>query len=231
MCSSDLGALTGTGTASLSGTVAIGAASTIGGAGTLTLSGVVSGTALTKAGAGTLNLSGANTYTGLTTVSAGTLSAQNATALHWLGHSLGGLVILRMLECAPDLPPGRIVLAGTPSRGSYAARELSKHQLGEMAIGRSLAEWLAREDHGTFPGREIGVIAGSNGFGLGMFVAPELPEPNDGAGAVEETKLPAACDHIVRPVSHSGMLISHALANQTAAFWRNGRFTRETAAA
>ena len=157
--------------------------------------------------------------------------AQNATTLHWLGHSLGGLVILRMLECAPDLPPGRIVLAGTPSRGSYAARELSKHQLGEMAIGRSLAEWLAREDHGTFPGREIGVIAGSNGFGLGMFVAPELPEPNDGAVAVEETKLPAACDHIVLPVSHSGMLISHALANQVAAFWHNGSFTRETAAA
>ena len=102
---------------------------------------------------------------------------------------------------------------------------------GEMAIGRSLAEWLAREDHGTFPGREIGVIAGSNGFGLGMFVAPEMPEPNDGAVAVEETKLPAACDHIVLPVSHSGMLISHALANQVAAFWHNGSFTRETAAA
>jgi filamentous hemagglutinin family protein len=75
------GALTGTGTASLGGTVAIGAASTIGGTGTLTLSGIVSGTALTKTGAGTLVLSGANSYTGLTTVSAGTLTAQNATAL------------------------------------------------------------------------------------------------------------------------------------------------------
>jgi len=157
--------------------------------------------------------------------------AQAAETIHWVGHSLGGLVILRMLEIATDLPPGRIVLLGTPSRGSYAAREMSRHHLGEMAIGRSLAEWFAREHPGDFSHREIGVVAGSNSFGLGMFVAPDLPEPNDGEVAVDETRLACACDHIVLPVSHSGMLISHSVAEQTAAFLHNGCFEHRADAA
>jgi len=149
---------------------------------------------------------------------------QGDAPMHWVGHSLGGLVILRMLECAPDLPVGRIVLLGTPSCGSGAARVLSQHHLGGMAVGRSLAEWYAREAPGDFSAREIGVIAGSNAFGLGLLVAPDLPEPNDGAVAVDETRLAGARDHIVLPVSHSGMLFAHSVAVQTAAFLREGRF-------
>jgi pimeloyl-ACP methyl ester carboxylesterase len=155
--------------------------------------------------------------------------AQDAPQIHWVGHSLGGLVILRMLECTPKLAPGRIVLMGTPYHGSYAARALATHQLGAMALGESLAEWFARERQHKFPGREIGVIAGSHAFGLGMFVAPDLPEPNDGAVAVAETEVPGAHDSIVLPVSHSGMLVSRRLAVQAAAFLHHGRFDHATA--
>ena len=83
---SSAGALTGTGTASLSGAITLFGNSSIGGTGnTFTLSGIIgeSGGArtLTKAGSGTLILSGANTYSGATTVSAGTLSVSHADAL------------------------------------------------------------------------------------------------------------------------------------------------------
>ena len=156
-------------------------------------------------------------------------SAQDASPIHWVGHSLGGLVILQMLESTAALPPGRVVLMGTPFQGSYAARALGSHQLGAMALGHSLAEWIARDKPHRFPGREIGVIAGSHQFGLGLLVAHDLPEPNDGVVAAAETELPGARDRIVLPVSHSGMLISHSLANQTAAFLRDGHFDHETA--
>jgi autotransporter-associated beta strand protein len=65
--------------ASASGTVALGTASSIGGSGNLTLSGVISGGALTKIGEGTLTLNGtlANAHTGMTTVNAGTLVLGN----------------------------------------------------------------------------------------------------------------------------------------------------------
>lgn len=71
---------------------------------------------------------------------------------------------------------------------------------------------------------DIGVIAGRMSVGAGRIVAPELPGPNDGAVRVDETRLPAMRDHIVLNVSHSGMLVSRAVARQVCAFLRDGAF-------
>jgi hypothetical protein len=55
-------------------------------------------------------------------------------------------------------------------------------------------------------------------------LARGLPTPNDGVVTVAETELAAACDRIVLPVSHSGMLLSRRVARQTGAFLRAGKF-------
>jgi hypothetical protein len=78
-------------------------------------------------------------------------------------------------------------------------------------------------------GCEIGVIAGRMPVGAGRIVAPDLPAPHDGAVTVEETRLPAMRDHVVLNVSHSGMLVSRAVAQQVEAFLRNGAFEHEKA--
>jgi len=147
-----------------------------------------------------------------------------APRIHWVGHSLGGLVILRMLEREPALPPGRVVLLGVPYRDSYAGRVLAGSSLGASALGHSMREWLEIRKPADFPGRDIGVIAGSAGIGLGRLMAHGLPTPNDGVVGVAETELAAARDRIVLPVSHSGMLLSRAIARQTGAFLRDGGF-------
>jgi len=59
---------------------------------------------------------------------------------------------------------------------------------------------------------------------LGRVVARGLPTPNDGVVTVAETALAAACDRIVLPVSHSGMLFSRRVARQSGAFLRDGKF-------
>jgi pimeloyl-ACP methyl ester carboxylesterase len=148
----------------------------------------------------------------------------NASRLHLVGHSLGGLTALRAIEVATALPPGRVVLLGTPVTGSYAARRLQRLPGGRTVLGRSLAEWLRSPRPMAVPARETGVIAGRLSLGLGKLVAPRLPQPNDGVVSVEETQLPGMHDHIVLPVSHSGMLVSRAVARQICAFLREGGF-------
>ena len=147
-----------------------------------------------------------------------------APHIHWVGHSLGGLVILRMLEREPALPPGRVVLLGVPYGDGYAQRALAASRLGARMLGRGIGEWLDIRKPENFPGREIGVIAGSRSRGLGRVVARGLPAPNDGVVSVAETELAAACDRIVLPVSHSGMLFSRRVARQSGAFLCTGRF-------
>lgn len=147
-----------------------------------------------------------------------------AGRLHLVGHSLGGLIVLRMLEETPGLPPGRIVVAGTPFAGSYAADRLCRLPGGRRALGRSMPEGLTRGGRDPGAGRELGVIAGSLSLGLGRIVAPDLPGPNDGAVTVAETAVPGAQDRIVIHVSHSGMLLSLLVARQVCAFLRDGAF-------
>ena len=147
-----------------------------------------------------------------------------APTVHWVGHSLGGLVILRMLEREPGLQPGRTVLLGTPYAGTHSGSVLARSVLGTRMLGLSVAEWLTLVKPVRFPGRQIGVIAGTRSVGLGRIVARDLPLPNDGAVTVAETRLAAACDRIDLAVSHSGMLLSHRIAHQVGAFLRDGCF-------
>ena len=160
------------------------------------------------------------------------LRAVESEQIHLVGHSLGGLVILKFLEhesarpSAPRLPPGRVVLMGSPLQGIAVARSLSRFPLLKAALGRSIVGEAHAPDVRRWGGaRDVGVIAGSVSLGVGRLFA-DLPEPNDGTVAVEETMLDGAADHIVLPVSHTGMVFSPVVAQQTADFLQNGRFTR-----
>ena len=144
-----------------------------------------------------------------------------------VGHSLGGLIVLRTLERGPGFTPGRVVLTGAPVTESFSARRLARLPGGRAALGRSLPDWLDANRPALDRCVEIGVIAGRLPVGLGRLVAPDLPAPSDGVVSVAETRLPGMRDHIVLNVSHSGMLVSRAVAQQICEFLRNGAFEHQ----
>jgi pimeloyl-ACP methyl ester carboxylesterase len=165
----------------------------------------------------------------------GYLQKTPADTLHLVGHSMGGLVILKLFELgllatgplagvATALPPGRIVLTGSPVRGSRSAERLARLPLGRRILGRTAAHVLLRPGEPRWSGvRDLGVIAGDRAVGLGRLLG-SLEGPSDGTVRVAETDLPGAVAQIRLPVSHSGMVFSAAVAAQIAAFLRDGRF-------
>jgi pimeloyl-ACP methyl ester carboxylesterase len=154
------------------------------------------------------------------------VTALGAERIDFVGHSLGGIVVLRLLEKHPDLPPGRAVLLGSPLKGSRAAQGVARWPIGAAILGRNIeAEVLMPQQRSWDGRRDLGIIAGDMSLGLGRFFGA-LDEANDGTVSVAETQLEGATDHIVMPVSHTGMLFSTEVAHQTAQFLANGRFGR-----
>jgi pimeloyl-ACP methyl ester carboxylesterase len=163
------------------------------------------------------------------------LGGLNADTLHLVGHSMGGAVILELFErsvtrSAPAigrLPPGRIVLLGTPVRGSRAARNLSRLPFGRRMLGRTAHDALLPERDRRWSGeRELGIIAGTVPVGFGRFMGP-FEAPSDGTVLVEETLMPGATQHLNMRTTHSGMVYSAPVARQIASFLREGRFATE----
>ncbi len=143
--------------------------------------------------------------------------------VHFVGHSLGGLLALQTLRHKPDLIDGRVVCLGSPLRGSSVARALANFPGGSSLLGRSaqtLSEGLQKWD-GI---QAVGVIAGRLPLGLGLALGA-LSAPHDGTVSVEETRLPGLTDHCVVAATHTGLPFSDEAAKQTIAFLRDGPFT------
>lgn len=149
------------------------------------------------------------------------IGAGSAPLVHLVGHSFGGLVVLKALQDAPSLPRGRAVLLGSPVRGSGVARRLLGWAPGRLLL-RAAGPPLAAGAGHLPPGREIAVIAGSMGLGLGRLSGARLG-PSDGTVGVAETLLEGLSGSLLLPVSHTGMLFSPRVAAATVRFLLRGR--------
>lgn len=149
----------------------------------------------------------------------------DATRVHLVGHSLGGVIVMRYLQRFADPRVERAVLIGSPVAGCRAAASFAEHAGGELMMGQSLAVWRQPVDVSVDSRFEVGAIAGTRPLGLGAVVM-RLPTPNDGVVCVDETRFPALRDHIEFPIGHTLMLVSPRVARQTASFLKTGAFRR-----
>lgn len=144
-------------------------------------------------------------------------------SVHLVAHSLGGLVLLHLFDLFPGQPPGRVVLLGSPVQGSGVAQNMSDRDWLKPLLGRSLDRGLLGNLPPWKAGRELGVIAGTSGIGIGRILGG-LQGENDGTVAVGETHLPGAKAFCSLNVGHMGLLFSDEVARAVARFIRQGNF-------
>ena len=146
----------------------------------------------------------------------------DAPILHFVGHSLGGLVIRHLFDYAPAQRPGRVVTLGTPHKPSHTAQLLYRAALLPL-LGMSIDQGVVGGVPHWTGSHPLGSIAGNIGIGLGRLV-PGLPKPNDGTVSVNETECPGMSDHITLPVTHTSMVFSRPVVEQAVVFLKEGRF-------
>ena len=143
---------------------------------------------------------------------------------HFVGHSLGGLVILEALQHRPQTAVGRVVLMGAPVNGCYSGRRLAGYPGGRWFLGASEALWREGRCARWSRPEALGVVAGTLPLGLGRLFGA-LPGVNDGVVRLEETAVEGMAERIALPVGHSAMLVSPRVAQNVASFLAEGRFS------
>jgi pimeloyl-ACP methyl ester carboxylesterase len=152
------------------------------------------------------------------------LHDDGAGAVALVGHSLGGLIALTAAShaAADGWPLGRIVLIGSPARGSAIADRMKNFAPFRLLAGDcGQAVTPAEAAKIPVPAAEIAVIAGGNGRGG---YNPFLKGDNDGVVTVAETRLPGAeADFLLLPAVHTMLPRRRAAAAATLRFLETGR--------
>lgn len=147
-------------------------------------------------------------------------------SIHFVTHSLGGILVRQYLS-ENDIPElGRVVMLGPPNQGSAAV-----DQLGDVPgfdwlngpagkqLGQGENSVPLRLGPATF---ELGVIAGNRT--IDPVTSAVLENPDDGRVSVEDTKLEGMADFVVVDHSHAFMMRMTRPIELTLHFLKNGNF-------
>lgn len=150
--------------------------------------------------------------------------------VHFVTHSLGGILVRQYLEHREITGLQRVVMLAPPNRGSQLAdyvysvgflRPFMPQAVAQLGTSeKSVPRQLGRVN---FP---LGVIAGT--VNQWPFLPGQPEGPGDGTVAVSETLVPGTVDFLELPVGHTFMMWDDDVLEQTVHFLEHGVFRRHT---
>jgi len=148
--------------------------------------------------------------------------------VHFIGYSMGGLLIRAFLRNHRPPKLGRVVMVGTPNNGSQIADFLKTWPLYRRFYGPAGQQLITDQTamtklFGTVD-YELGIIAGNRTIDPVSSLIIGLRIPNDGKVSVESTRLDGAAAHIVIPANHTFLPVNKIMWRQALSFLQDGRF-------
>lgn len=152
----------------------------------------------------------------------------NGSKIHFVTHSLGGILVRTYLREHKLEKLGRVVMLAPPNQGSEVV-DVLKDFPGFFKFNGPAGLQLGT-DSGSVPlslgpvDFELGVIAGTTSINL--ILSLMLPNPDDGKVSVESTKVEGMRDFISLDVTHPFMMKSDRVISQAISFLRDGKFQK-----
>ncbi len=151
------------------------------------------------------------------------------THIHFVTHSLGGILVRDYFAHHGVIKPGRVVMLGPPNQGSEVVDALRNNRLFQWLKGPAGTELGTDPDTGPnrlgtvrFP---LGIIAGDrsiNWINSGLMTRGR----DDGKVSIERTKDRGMADHIVVHASHPMLMRNQSVKQQVVTFLKTGAFSR-----
>jgi triacylglycerol esterase/lipase EstA (alpha/beta hydrolase family) len=152
--------------------------------------------------------------------------AARVTKLHFVGYSMGGLLIRAYLNKHRPEKLGRVVMIGTPNQGSEVADFLQNWRLYQKLYGPAGQQLITKQDSFShYFGQvdyELGVIAGDRP--IDIISSRIIRKPNDGTVSIDSTKITGMKDHVVVSSSHTFFPTHKQAWHQTLCFLQRGQF-------
>ncbi|MDO6525772.1 alpha/beta hydrolase [Motilimonas sp. 1_MG-2023] len=153
---------------------------------------------------------------------------QGEHTIHFVTHSLGGILVRAYLSKHTIEQLGRVVMLAPPNQGSEIVDKLGHLRLFKWINGE--AGLQLGTDEMSMPKRlgavdyELGVIAGTRSVNL--ILSTLMPRPNDGKVSVNSTKIAGMKDHLTLPVTHTFLMTNRRVLNAISAFLATGKFAK-----
>jgi triacylglycerol lipase len=155
-----------------------------------------------------------------------TQTTDPSVKIHFVAHSLGGIVLRQYLSNHKIDNLGRVVMLAPPNQGSELAQRLKNNCLYRMATGPA-GQQLGMDD-ASLPKKlgpvhfDLGVIAGDRS--LNPIFSSWIPGPDDGKVSIHSTEIDGMEDFLLVHKTHTWMMWSSQVTAAVSDFLRTGRF-------
>lgn len=154
-----------------------------------------------------------------------------AQPIHFVTHSMGGIMVRELAATQSELSIGRVVMLSPPNQGSEVVDKLGDWKLFQMLngpAGNQLGTAATSKPNSLGAAEfEVGVITGNRS--VNWILSSFIDGDDDGKVSVKSAELEGMSDFLIMKATHPFIMRKKAVMKQALHFLQHGHFETENA--